>query len=109
MRKQLMDSNVDIKHKVEVIVEAYIKNFGVEFAAFRKQQKSYREGLATKWAELKKGSDIVIRELNRMPETLNTLIKLGLSEAEFLEFRETKMQFWFGNRFPDFKVTEGKL
>jgi hypothetical protein len=103
-----MDSNKDIKEKVTNIVNAYIKSYPVEYAAFQKQQKLYRDNLKNKWAELK-GSDVMVRELNRYPETLAAFIKLGLSDAEYLEFRETKMQLWFGNTFADFRVTIQKL
>lgn len=101
--------NNDIKHKVTIVVDSYLKNYKTEATQFAKEIKLYREGLNNKWAELKKGSDIVVRELNRYPETLDALIKIGLDDAEYIEFRSQKMQFWFGNQFPIFKVTEGKL
>lgn len=103
-----MEFNKDIKLKVSAIVEAYIRTFPTEYAAFRKQAGAYRDNLATKWAELP-GTEVMVRELNRYPETLHSLIKAQLSEAEYLEFRETKTQQWFGNHFKDFKVAEGKI
>lgn len=104
-----MDFNADIKAKVGMIVTNYIKNCRPEFDQFRKEQKQRRDNLTNKWAELKGTEGVVIRELLRMPETLNALLKIGLTDAEYLEFREQKMQFWFGNTYTDFKMVEGKL
>lgn len=103
-----METNKDIKLKVSDIVAAYIKNYSVEWSNFQKQQRAYRENLKNEWAEMK-GSDIMVRELNRIPETLFALLKIGLSEAEYLEFKELKMQQWFGNKFRDFNVTDKTL
>lgn len=104
-----MEYNADIKAKVDLIVKNYIKNCRPEFDQFRKEQKSRREQLITKWSELKGHDGVVMRELNRMPETLFALLKVGLTDSEYIAFREQKMQFWFGNSYPDFKMTEGRL
>lgn len=103
-----METNKDIKLRVSAIVKTYIRTFPTEYAAFRKQAQIYRDNTRTKWAELP-DSEVMVRELNRYPERLFTMIRLGLADDEYLEFRETKMQLWFGNHFADFKVAEGKI
>ena len=94
--------------KVTNITNKYIKDYPVEWINFCKQQKVMRNNLRTKWAELPK-TDMVVREILQMPETLFTLLKMGMSEVEYLEWTEERYKFWFGNRFPDFKSTEERL
>lgn len=98
----------ELKDKIKAIVSSYLRNYQPEFTAFRKQQQYKKSQLKNEWAEMK-GTDVMVRQLNEYPETLFALFKIGLSDAEFLEFKDTKMQIWFGREYRDFSAIEGKL
>lgn len=98
----------ELKQKVDAILQSYIKNYGIEFAAFKKQQAFKQANTKNEWAEMK-GSDVMVRQLCEYPETLYALLKIGLTDSEFLEFKETKMQIWFGRTYREFSAIQGKL
>jgi len=95
--------------KITKITEDYIKDNPIEWINFRSQQKVIRDNLKTKWAEVNGEEGIVIREILQTPETLYTLFKMKLSPIESLEFNEERYKLWFGNKFPDFRTSEGRL
>ena len=103
-----MEFNKDIKQKVADIVENYTKNYPTEFANFIKQQKAKKANLKNDWAEVNGYQGVVIRMLNEYPETLAALFKIGLTDAEHMEFRGEKMQIWFGNKFRYFSAIDKK-
>lgn len=107
MSKQKLDKV--ITDKIELLTGKYIKEFSFEFQAFRKQMNAYRANLKTPYAEISGYQGVVIRELIKYPETLYMIFKAFLSDLEQIEFAQDKYQIWFGNKFADFRSTEGKL
>ena len=95
--------------KVINITNNYIKDYPVEWENFKKQMKAVRGNLKTKWAEVSGMEGVIIREILQMPETLFTLLKLKLSEVEYLEFSEDRYKKWLAMEFPDMKSAEGRL
>lgn len=95
--------------KVTLLTEKYIREFSFEFQQYKKQMSAYRSNLKTPYAEISGYQGVVIRELIKYPETLYMIFKAFLSDLEQIEFAQDKYQIWFGNKFADFRVTEGKL
>jgi len=104
-----MKLDKELIDKVELAVKKYIKAYPAEFAAYKKYMSSYRANLRTPWAEVNGYDNVMIRELIRWPSELYNLIKAVLTPIEQLEFAQDKYQIWFGNKFADFRATEGKL
>lgn len=100
--------NPELLQKISLITENYIKSFPQEWAALKKQNKAIRENLLNKNGMVK-GTSIELREIMQIPETLHTLLLIGLSTGEFLEYSEKEYKRWFGNKYPDLKVVEGRL
>lgn len=103
-----METNKDIKLKVDDIVESYKKNYPDDYRNTCLFVKQYRENIINKWAEIP-GSNIEMREINRLPELLANLIRIGLEDDEYQEFRTDKFQKWFTNRYHEFRVVEGTV
>lgn len=96
------------------IVAIYIKNYPEEYKQFRKEQAFYQGNLKNPFAEVSGMDGVVIRELLRLPERFDTLLKLSLSTNELMEWcREVNhvpiYQIWFGNKFSTFRATKGSL
>ena len=94
--------------KVSNITNKYILDNPVEWKNFCKQQKMTRSNLRTRWAEVNGVEGLVIREILQIPETLFTLLKLGLTKTEYMEYSEEKFKLWFADKFPDTKSERGK-
>lgn len=103
-----MESKNALKARITTIVDSYIKNYPAEYLNYCSQQKIRQRNTIDKWAEVR-GADFMVRQLLQPPDTLFAMIRAGLSDAEYLEFSETKMQIWFGNTFTMFRAIEGKL
>lgn len=95
--------------KVTKIVTKYIKENPDEWEAFKFQQRKVRDGLRTKWAEVNGHEGVLVREILQIPELFFNMLRMELSDDEYLEWTEDRYKVWFGNKFPDFRTTEDKL
>jgi len=97
------------KGKVTSCVGAYRDIYKAEHQQFCKEQIERKKNLKNEWSELP-GEGFVVRELNRIPETLHTIFKKVLTQDEYKHFQEETSQIWFGNEFKEFNMAErGKL
>jgi|SRR6185369_3224176 len=97
----------ELQNKIVGVVEAYKQFYVDEYKAVCKQINERRKHLPNKFGDITKTNktDALERPLNEFPETLFFLFNKLLSESENKYFNSIKGQHWFGNRFPEFRVT----
>ena len=93
------------KKKIEKLVKEYIQVMPGEYEQVKKEIATYRIGLKDEWAQME-GSEIIARELYRIPETLHAIMHKKLSVEDDLWLRSTEGGRWFANRYPEFRVTK---
>lgn len=101
------------KEQIREIVKEYKKLFPAEYKQFLVSNRKRIDdlGVSNDFAEVK-GSEMVMRHLFELPETMFYAIKRGLTEQEFNwlfsrdEFEKKREgQKWFMREFPEFKVS----
>jgi hypothetical protein len=97
--------NNDIKKKITDTVTAYKQYYLDDYNTVVKEVKNKRESLKSKFGDMSKGTDVLERPLNELPETLFFLLTKTLTEEEMKYWYTIKGQYWFGRQFPEFRVT----
>lgn len=98
--------NKELQAKVSTCIGIYKQVYKQEYDQFLIEKKQLMSTINNKWSALP-GTDYIVRELNRYPETLATIIKRTLTDDEHKEFREEKFQIWFGNNNKEFNMARG--
>jgi len=103
------------KEQVEAVVKEYIKLFPAEYKNFLNATAAKVDnlGIDNDFAEVK-GSDMVVRHLFDLPETLHFALQRGLTQEEYdwlysrgaYEKSKNPGLLWFMNRFPMFSITK---
>ena len=94
-----------MKDKIKNIVASYKDIFKDEYASFLTQMEQVKDTQATDFAEVGSGG-ILERKLLEYPESLHDMIKLGLTDEQFNEFKTKEGSRWFADTFKEFKVPE---
>ena len=80
--------------------------FPTEYDLAINQIKKNRLNQGSDLGKLKDKTIFVERALMEVPETLDTMFTLRLSDSEKEEFREKKSVRWFVKEFPMFKLAQ---
>lgn len=95
---------IDSQARITILVTEYERVFNVEFKMFRKALRVKKANLKTKWAET--GSEMLERLLYEVPETLDSLFMVRLSEDDKEYLGSLEGSKWFTNTFAQYRVTE---
>jgi len=103
------------KEQTEAVVKEYIKLFPAEYKNFLNATAAKVDnlGIDNDFAEVK-GSDMVVRHLFDLPETLHFALQRGLTQEEYdwlysrgqYEKSKNPGLLWFMKRFPMFNITK---
>ncbi len=97
--------SVSSQDKIRKTINEYKRIFAWEYNAFFKQQAELRENVHDDYAKVK-GSQIEMRLLSEIPDTLYTIFQKTLDETTWNYFRSKKGQRWLVTEFPVFKVAK---
>lgn len=96
-----------VKKKVTGLVLMYIQNYPGEWDAFRSMMNAYRSNQVTKFAEIKgQGTDMMERELHKIPETLFGAMLRNLTRQEQDWFGSRIGSRWFATTFREFASSD---
>ena len=100
-----MESNKDIKSKINTIVDSYLTTYNMEAKAFLVAHKAKLDNQSNKFGKIK-GSDMVERVLHEVPETLFIMLKTGLEEHEWEWWISKEGGRWFAKKFKAMSLTK---
>lgn len=92
------------KEKIALLVKGYIEKFPDEFAVFKMAVREKRDLSVNPTGALK--TDFLLRALYDIPETLDDIFNLNLTDEEKGEFRTKEGARWFAKTFRAFRVIE---
>lgn len=92
--------HITTKRTVENVVRAYKALFPREYELASIGNRQRAESQNTKWGELG-ASDVVEREVLRMPSSLHTAIYMKLTPEQQEEFESDAGLLWFTRKFPE--------
>lgn len=93
------------KEQITKIVRDYMRTFPAEYNAFRNSVRIKKEGQSNKFG-LAKETQIELRALYDIPETLDVSMSMLLSEEALQWLRSKEGARWFARKFPAFKVAQ---
>ncbi len=97
--------SVESQDKIRNTINEYKKIFTWEYDAFFKQQVELKSNVHDDYASVK-GSQIEMRVLSEIPDTLYTIFQKTLDKSSWEYFRSKKGQRWLVKEFPIFRVAK---
>jgi nicotinamide mononucleotide adenylyltransferase len=98
----------DIKQKLKTLTEQYKRILPDEYVSVVAAIAQNRKKLKDEWAQMK-GSDMIQRHLLEMPEMLDNLITMNLTDEELKVWnqdKEHKLRRWYAKEYPEFRVSK---
>jgi hypothetical protein len=95
------------KKRIKSIVKAYRDIFPEQYRLGALGNRQRAANQKTKWGETLT-SDILEREIIRMPTQLHTILYAKLTPEEIMEFETEKGTLWFTRTYPEWVPNNGK-
>lgn len=97
--------SISARANITFHIKEYIRLFPTEWEAFKTSMGEKRMNSVDDFGRVD-GSDMVERKLHEIPETLYTLFKMGLDEADWGYFESLEGGRWLAKRYPEFRTSE---
>lgn len=95
------------KRTIENVVKAYRALFPREYELAAEGNRHRAKSQETKWGEVS-GSDIIEREVLRMPTSLHAALYMKLTPVQQQELESDAGTLWFQRRFPEWVPNTNK-